>query len=826
MNFKRIILSILSIFLLCGPAAFAEQWRLHPSYSGNVARIVETPLFSYILSYSEPYYGAGTDNAVPALSLFRYDKEADELTFLNAANGLSSNRIARIEYNKERRYLMVAYLDGNIDLLHDDGKKTNIPGLKVAGEEYSKNVNAISFDPASGLAYLATDFGYITVDDRKGTIASTRDFGVKVQAIARFGPNVYLGLEDGLFRGSPDSRSFADFSRVGAFTDIKNVLTLGSGVILVRTGEGWGGMIYRLRETDAGTDILAIVSSWIVSLEKTRDGALAPCYYSLYEISSDGSVREHRKLSEDESDTAAGSWLPGEFRINRVVKGIAMLRSDAAGSWTELDGGMLPNASSAFRCTAMRMHPDRGLLVRNHGIDHNFNTLLIDTPDLLSAYKGLEWTPLSNYFNAWSAAFRQRNPNGIAIDPLNPDHVYSGSALDGILRVDLADPSRSIRMGREGDPAKGTPGFAAILPDDRDWDLVCHFSPPEFDEAGNLWFAHYVHERRDGKNPTELWYWTPDDRSASTSASALRPWRKWVIEGIESSLRSFIKPLRRNENRNILFLWPGYSAAPLVLIDHKGTLDNRSDDLLTVARTLHDHDGATIRHDAMRSFYEDTQTGEIWLGHSSGVIKLDPADFSADPGLVERIKVARNDGTQLADYLLDGVPVDAIDADASGRKWFGTPGGIVVTDATGTEILKSYNTENSPLPANEIYALCYNPENRSMMVSTGGGLAELFLATSPEEGEDSDIRIYPNPVRPDFFGEVTIDGLPDNALVKIVNSAAGLVRELPRAQGGETKWNVTDMNSKRVKSGVYYVLASSAPDGASYSNVGKILVVN
>lgn len=113
-----------------------------------------------------------------------------------------------------------------------------------------------------------------------------------------------------------------------------------------------------------------------------------------------------------------------------------------------------------------------------------------------------------------------------------------------------------------------------------------------------------------------------------------------------------------------------------------------------------------------------------------------------------------------------------------------------------------------------------------MMISTDKGLAELFLSTSAGGDSDNKAVVYPNPVRPDYFGYVTIEGLADNALVKIVDAGGNLIKEVGFATGGEARWDVTNLNSKRVPGGVYYVLASGAPDGEGFSTVGKVLVVN
>ncbi len=73
---------------------------------------------------------------------------------------------------------------------------------------------------------------------------------------------------------------------------------------------------------------------------------------------------------------------------------------------------------------------------------------------------------------------------------------------------------------------------------------------------------------------------------------------------------------------------------------------------------------------------------------------------------------------------------------------------------------------------------------------------------------------------------MTIDGLADGAIVKIIDARGRLVRELGFAANGEVQWDVADMNHKRVSSGVYFVLASSGPGDESLSKATKILVVN
>ena len=192
------------------------------------------------------------------------------------------------------------------------------------------------------------------------------------------------------------------------------------------------------------------------------------------------------------------------------------------------------------------------------------------------------------------------------------------------------------------------------------------------------------------------------------------------------------------------------------------------------------------------------------------------------------MKISRNDGTSLADYLLNGVEVSGITRDGENRMWIGTLGsGVVVTSSDGKTVYQEFNSGNSELPADNIYSIAYNPTSESMVISTDKGICEFFIGSSSQSGNaDNGVRAYPNPVAPDYYGWITIDGLPDNSLVKIVDAKGNLVRVLGRAQGGSIQWDANNLHYRRVQTGVYYILASPGSESGGESRVGKILLMN
>ncbi len=138
--------------------------------------------------------------------------------------------------------------------------------------------------------------------------------------------------------------------------------------------------------------------------------------------------------------------------------------------------------------------------------------------------------------------------------------------------------------------------------------------------------------------------------------------------------------------------------------------------------------------------------------------------------------------------------------------------------------IEHFTAENSPLLSNNIEALVINNANGLVFIATDKGLCSYSSAVveTAETLVGDDIYAYPNPVRPDYDGLVTIVGLTYNAQVTITTAAGNLVKK-GAATGGSFSWDCTDQQGRRVASGVYPVLIATE-DGSS-SVACKIAVV-
>lgn len=236
-------------------------------------------------------------------------------------------------------------------------------------------------------------------------------------------------------------------------------------------------------------------------------------------------------------------------------------------------------------------------------------------------------------------------------------------------------------------------------------------------------------------------------------------------------------------------------------------------------------DGTTVDPSSgVRCVAEDLDNN-IWIGTSAGPLMIKASETTSSSPVFQQIKVPRNDGTNLADYLLSGVPITCMAVDGAGRKWFGTTsnGVYLISEDNYTQI-HHFTIENSSLLSDEVESIAINPETGEVFIGTANGLCSYMSdATKAEDNmTDDSVWAYPNPVKPDYTGYITIKGLSLDADVKIVTSNGMLVSE-GRSNGGSYYWDGCDKNGKRVASGIYMVETATSTGGKGA--VCKIAIV-
>ena len=815
-------------------ASSSVNWRLFNTFDDNVEHIFDTPDKTYILAQAQLYNKNEIDNKEKLLFLFCLDKESGEIRQYNSQNFLSQSLIKSANYNAQKNYLMIVYDDKTIDLLHDDGTVNTIHALKSYNSGDSKEVRSISFDPDLNKAYLATDFGYIIIDDKKNEVASSGIYNEPIDKAIRVADRFVIVRDGKLYSDKNDSKHLfiSDFKETdwGGPGKVGDLLPLTSNKCVI-SREADGSSTHYLVSFETGKEdpeVHAIGKLDNSYVSENKDGILFARYGGLYQLNRDARYPTDVSCRKEDANLVCGSWDGKNFYFSKPREGVYSVRHDGDNAWSLTSQPTRPNAPAVFRSNNLLYTPAHGMLANTHGIDQNFSSRDAKNPILLSAMKDQTWTMHGLPYLDPETQDRLRNPCGIAQDPENPDVFYFGSTMNGLLRYNIDDMSSLLHMTKSDD-FPTYPGHVSLQEPYSSWSNAYMLQNPVFDSRGNLLVAH-VNTEVEGKYFPEIWIWTPEKRKASTSPETFQQFTRLKVDGVTPSVANMVLPLTYQGNKDmVVYFSLDLYERPFIVYDHNGTIDIDSDDRQIPMNTkeLKDTDGKLGCH-YLYCAIEDPTTGLVWVGSDNGVFTFNPKEAFTNPDAVSRIKVSRNDGTSLADYLLAGIAVNDISIDGMGRKWFSlSGGGLICTSSDGRTILQEINTDNSAIPSDMVYASCYNPDNNSLMVATSAGLCEYYLnGQANETGASSSARAYPNPVRHDYYGWVTIDGLEEDCIVKIADSSGNIVRELGPASAGTVQWDVCGMDLYRVPSGVYFVLASSGPGGGSYSEVTKILVIN
>ncbi|MFT6938228.1 MAG: hypothetical protein ACJA1N_002534, partial [Saprospiraceae bacterium] len=129
---------------------------------------------------------------------------------LNKVNGLSDVSIQVVKYNEDKKILVVAYENGNIDLVKES-EIININQIKETLTYTNKAINHISFD--GDYAYLACNFGIVQINLVRNEIKGTFPFTnpEKVNATVSSNGKVYAFTDEGIFEGDT-TLNLLDFS--------------------------------------------------------------------------------------------------------------------------------------------------------------------------------------------------------------------------------------------------------------------------------------------------------------------------------------------------------------------------------------------------------------------------------------------------------------------------------------------------------------------------------------------------------------------------------------------------------------------------------------
>lgn len=794
------------------------RWTVYPTVGDRFSDIVETPDRVYALS-------GGT--------LMHQNFKDNEFYIYDAERLSDRSRIRHIRYNYEKNYLLIVYESANMDLLYDDGRIVNLPEIRDASVSASRSINGSSFH--DGKIYLATDFGLVVYDDvrheviesgiygRKLTHAFVLDGHLLVRTAALDGPyNLFAAPLEGRHN---EWSVFRKLDVLDFGTGSTEVVSLSDGTLLHNRGRT--GIMRHRYDFDRyeASDILFpnIPGGTFCDIHPTADGAVF--HYGNRAFFTNGETTAEIALP----DAGDGCFAPSNSSSSVwLAKGKTASRYNLTdGSATELMNIAVPAGFTVPEpCLMMQSQDGKTLYVANISANFVFQNPgdNFDLPSYIDRVgpdgkiTDVACLHADKAVNGGYVSFRNRYDKAtgrivgacrFVPDPDDPDLYFMADNHYGLVAiknneiVEIFDSRNSYTRNA----ASTRTLYANIDPDGNLWMGTGYIDKSTADVAT---YAVLPADKRKG-NLSEVkkadWIQVPD----------------FYTDGLTREVKCFFS--KKYPGYSIFYY--GGSDGPLSFRYNNGTPLNFNDDRVITLSNFTDREGNSFETWYFYSIKEDAE-GRIWLATSYGVIVIDDIReaFNAD-FRIRRPIVARNDGTGLGDYLLDGEEVYDIAVDPSNRKWIASrTSGVYLVNPAGNKIVAHYTTSNSPLPSDIVETVAAEPNSNRVWFGTTQGIVCYESDSAPAADDYSDVYAYPNPVRPEYTGWITITGLMENSLVKIAD-AAGNVFFQGRSEGGMVSWDGCGSDGQRVRSGIYFVFASRDGDGTGSSGaVTKIMVVN
>lgn len=765
---KKLLFSILFCISLLNSQGQGNipigTWRVHSPF--RFAKSVE-----YV--YNRVY--VGTENG-----LFYYDLVGNTLQSFTKKDGLNEAVITTLKYDQTNKQLLVAYNTGAIDLLSENGI-TYFTDIKRSSLLGSKSITNITI--YNNLAYISCGIGLIVFDLKKKEI----------------------------------KESYTNLSSTGALTPVKM------------------STVYK-------DTLFAISSFGMVSapLKKNRN-LMDFKNWKSYTISDSVGTNIAQISSNSE-------WL---FAVGNKD----YLYKYKNGKWTRL-------FSTAKSIDVKKLVSSPGSTLLSFGV---FSVFISDSLKLDSLFKS-EWA----------------NMNDVVFDPDDNKVQYAADFGNGLVKMSNKNPTSHYPSGPYGKNAfrikyangkmyllgggfyNNFQSFGIYQPvcilDDNDWtyrDLVVRdivstvYNPKNGKQYFSMIKSRGTNAGLAVINADNSVEYLNDLSPGSTLIDPVSPGAGylsitdvnvdnkglvWLTHASESAQRPILHSIDLQGN------WKGYSlisdfnqsfAAQVIIDDNNnkwiklGARDQQYSGLLVFnekrangqqVKSLTVEKGAGNLPDINVRCLEKDTNGEIWVGTAKGVaVFYNPASIFSNQGFDAGRPVYNSRP------LLDGQDVLDIKVDGGNRKWIATNDGVWLFTSDGSEVIYNFTAENSPLPSNIVIDIDINNKTGEVFFVTNGGVVSFREGATAPETTYSTVDVFPNPVQPNFSGEVGIRGLTFQSVVKITDIKGDLIYQTT-SLGGTATWNLKTTNGQKAKAGVYLIFCISQ-DG-NEQLVSKVAVLD
>lgn len=785
-KFPGILIILISLFSLPSIAQVAMgKWRTHFAYN-NVSQITQSENKIYAVSDS---------------ALYSVDKQDGAIELYSKLNGLSGTVISNVDYDDTNKELLIIYTNGNIDVLTSNGI-TNIPDLFNKQMSSSKDINHIQF--YQNKAYLACNFGIIVLNMQKKEVADTYYIGPNASEVKVLNTTVHNGIiyavtASTVFQASVTETHLINFefwsnvSGLPGSGNFQKISSFAGQLILLR-----GGKLYKQGNDNSWSPYLSTITVTDFNVSNGSLNIFTP--NSVYLIDNQFNstiVNNLGTITDAELDSPNNTYY---FAGNTL--GVISYKQN--GTSTPIINYYKPKGPAVNTPWDMTFAGKKLFVVPGGRWSAQYFT----EGDVMM-YEDGNWT------NIYAKSIQDITKHAVtdlmnvAVDPADNKHFFVTSYGTGL--YEFKDNS-FVKWYNHLNSTLET------VVTDNPYNFI-RLDGAVFDKQGNLLLVNMV-----GSKSVAVKIHLPDNTWKALSFP--------FPNVTQSVIPTLGKILISNQNQNQKWI-PSVRYTPgLCIYDDNGTVTDQSDDK-SVFKTSFDYmeldnNNTTklisIYPNAVYTVAQD-KNGVIWVGTDMGpflfnnLSKIFDTDYTCS-----RVKIPRNDSTDLADYLLVNEKIKAIAIDGANRKWLGTESsGVYLMSENGQQTIQHFTVSNSPLPSNDILSIAISPVNGEVFFGTGQGIVSYQSDASEAGSTFGKVYAYPNPVRQGYTGVITITGLVENTQVKITDINGNLVCETV-SNGSLATWDGKDVHGRKVNTGIYLAICANA-DGTQNA-ITKILVIN
>lgn len=750
--------------LLVSAQNFDPQWTGHFSYAAVRA-----------ISQGNDRVYAGSENAV-----FTYDLSTQEINTISSINGLSGEQISAIYYSENYDLLVIGYENGLLEIAMD-GDENILKVVDILEKQTippdKKRIN--HFNEYDENLYIATEFGISVYDLASLEFGDTYYIGnfgsqINITQTTVLDPYIYASsTEAGVLRAEVANDDLIDYEE---WTNIaggsfKGIQALNTEVYALKSNN----QVDLVPAVGPFVNVGAFAEN-IVGFQVHESVLTITSPSKIYAYTS-GFVQEAAvsAVADFEYDLLSGLAFNNNFYMGTSEIGMLIVPFGSNIGQQILPDGPLLNNSFSIDATPGQLWVVFG------EVDVNFNPFPL-TRRGISNLNSEGWTNISYDELEAQVGAEVTNLVEVSINPENTEEVFMSSYQKGLLKIDGLTPT--ILYNQNNSPL-------TVPPNNPGAEIRIYGS--SFDRNNDLWF---VQSRID------------QGLIRRTSGGGMQ--KVDISSIIDASNEIALSELAISREGYVFF---GATESGLVGYNPTtGALNKITEGI----------GSGNLVSNNIRALELDNQN-RLWIGSLKGLRVLYNVGGFFEQG--------SNSDAQAIIILEGGVPqellfdqsITDIEVDGSNNKWISTAtSGVFYLSASGQETLLRFTKENSPLPTNNVQDITIDALSGTVYFATKNGLvAYNGTSTAPRDNLE-DVYVFPNPVRPGFTGNVTIDGLTAKANVKITDIEGNLVYE-DTSEGGSILWDTTAFGKYKVRSGVYLVLITT--DDALETKISKIMII-